>query len=109
LSPRIVHFTKTRILWECRAYVVFEDFPSQVCRGFIDGEILGIPGFPGASRVSKQIDTWRLFDGHHERYENKIDWSLKIPQSAVQIPADRFLDREYKEDIRTCWLTAVEL
>jgi hypothetical protein len=103
LSPRIVHFTKTRILWECRTCVAFEDFPSQVYRGFIGRGCLG-------ADWKGEIDTWRLFDGHQERYEKKIDWGLKIPRSAVHIPPPANLDNpNYKEDIRTRWLRAAEL
>ena len=72
LSPRIVHFTNTRILWECRTCVAFEDFPSQVYRGFIGGGIF--PVIAEADWGGEKIDTWRLFDGHQERYEKKIDW-----------------------------------
>jgi hypothetical protein len=30
LSPCIIHFTKGRILWECREYVAFEDYSAPI-------------------------------------------------------------------------------
>jgi hypothetical protein len=98
-----VHFTKTRILWEYRTCVAFEDFPSQVYRGFIGRGILG-------ADLGGKIDTWRLFDGHQERYEKKIAWGLKIPRVPVHIPPPaNLVNPNYKEDIRTRWLRATEL
>ena len=57
----------------------------------------------------KQIDTWRLFDGQHGRYENSIDLSLKSPRSPVYIPRGELVNPEYKEDILTRWPRAAEL
>lgn len=110
MSPRILHFTKGRILWECRACVALEDFPSQVHRRFIRGENT----VSDRNWGSQQRQTWRLFDGHYVRYEKKVDWSLKFPRPAVQIApyapfAAHRAEPYFKEDIYSRWLKAVEL
>ncbi|KAE9369225.1 HET-domain-containing protein [Stipitochalara longipes BDJ] len=104
LSPRIVHFTKTRIFWECRACVAFEDFPSLVYRGLVGGGDLDNSWSSG-----KQRATWRLFDRQYEICKkNNMAWTPEIPRYPSSIQSSEFTHSFRKDAIHTRWLRAAE-
>jgi len=91
LSTKIVHFTKSRLLWECRTCVAYEDFQAPISR-----IILGT----GTRNFSVPSGKWRLLDGRpgkNEKY-NRINFS---PSKALAL--------QTRHDIHTRWLKAVEI
>jgi hypothetical protein len=95
LSPRIIHFTKARILWECRVCIACEDSPSQCYRALVGSVNLW-------KDPQSQYATWRLFDGKHERYDKNMEGGLESPGSTTYRNGGR-------NDMHTRWLRAVEL
>ena len=61
LSTRIIHFSKSRLIWECRGCVALEEFPIQTYRRLLRTGT-------GRNRIEDWVDTCRLFD-------NRIDES----------------------------------
>jgi hypothetical protein len=62
LSPRIIHFSRSRILWECRGCIAYEDSPTQMYR-----RLLSIGG--EASRIEDWVRACRLFDNRIDERE----------------------------------------
>jgi hypothetical protein len=61
LSTRIIHFSKSRLIWECRGCIASEEFPIQTYRRLLRTGIR-------RNRIEDWVDTCRLFD-------NRIDES----------------------------------
>ena len=61
LSTRIIHFSKSRLIWECRGCMASEEFPIQTYRRLLRTGT-------GRNRIEDWVDTCRLFD-------NRIDES----------------------------------
>jgi Heterokaryon incompatibility protein (HET) len=59
ISPRVIHFTVSRILWECRICAAAEDSPYMLYRAL------------AKTRYPKSFCQWRLFDGHIETWSTE--------------------------------------
>ena len=87
LSTRIVHFTKSRLLWECRKCIAYEDSPTLVPRFLCGG--------------GDTFAVWRLFDIDREKHESD---ATVPPVTASMLQSSVPLAPTILDD----WLMAIE-
>ncbi|KAH8770363.1 heterokaryon incompatibility protein-domain-containing protein [Hyaloscypha finlandica] len=86
LSPRIVHFSRSRILWECRGCIAYEDSPTQVYR-----RLLNIGGY--RNRIENWVGSCRLFDNRiDERQQHSGADVENVPEEFSRGPSIQALN-----------------
>jgi hypothetical protein len=92
LSTRIIHFSKSRLIWECRGCVALEEFPIQTYRRLLRTGT-------GRNRIEDWVDTCRLFD-------NRIDESRHIfgsnAEGALQNVSENSIVRSPRDNRLIC-------